>query len=236
VSKSRLNNENIDRLKKSLLYDFSNRPDLLIRALTHRSYSSDNYERLEFLGDSLLGFIIADAIYERFPGADEGQLTRLRASLVKQETLAELGREINLGAYLILGPGALKSGDHARDSILSDVIEAIIGAIYLDGGIRPCRKLVNRMFASRLVLCEPDSIFKDPKTRLQEFLQERSRELPEYSIIDVSGPPHKQSFKVQCKIVDIDQAFIGKGSSRRRAEQDAAKKALRALSGQLHDD
>ncbi len=231
MSKSRSNNENIDRLKKSLLYDFSNRPDLLIRALTHRSYSSDNYERLEFLGDSLLGFIIADAIYERFPGADEGQLTRLRASLVKQETLAELGREINLGEYLILGPGALKSGDHARDSILSDVIEAIIGAIYLDGGIRPCRKLVNRMFASRLVLCEPDSIFKDSKTRLQEFLQERSRELPQYSIIDVSGPPHKQSFKVQCKVVDIDQAFIGKGSSRRRAEQDSAKKALQALSG-----
>ena len=236
MSNSRLNNENIARLKKSLLYDFSNRPDLLIRALTHRSYSSDNYERLEFLGDSVLGFIIADALYARFPDADEGQLTRMRASLVRQETLAELGRKIELGAYLILGPGALKSGDHARDSILSDVIEAIIGAIYLDGGIKPCRKLINRMFASRLALCEPDSVSKDPKTRLQELLQERSRELPEYTIIDVSGPPHKQSFKVQCQIVDVGQAFIGKGSSRRRAEQDSAEKALQALSGTLYDD
>ena len=140
MSKSRLNNENIARLKKSLLYDFSNRPDLLIRALTHRSYSSDNYERLEFLGDSVLGFIIADALYARFPDADEGQLTRMRASLVRQETLAELGRKIELGAYLILGQGALKSGEHARDSFLSDVIEAMIGASDLDGGIKPSRK------------------------------------------------------------------------------------------------
>ena len=138
------------------------KPELLIRALTHRSHGSENYERLEFLGDSLLGFIIADAIYERFPNADEGQLTRLRASLVRQETLAEIGRELNLGKYLILGPGALKSGDQARDSILSDVIEAIIGAIYIDGGLQACQQFVNRLFASRLTLCEPDNVFKDP--------------------------------------------------------------------------
>ena len=204
---------------------------MLIRALTHRSHSSDNYERLEFLGDSLLGFIIADTIYERFPNAKEGQLTRLRASLVRQETLAELGRELDLGAHLILGPGALKSGDHERDSILSDVLEAIIGAIYLDGGMKPCRQFVTRMFASRLALCEPDNVFKDPKTRLQELLQERSEELPEYTILDVSGPPHKQSFKVQCQIAGVSQVFLGQGSSRRRAEQDSAEKALQALSG-----
>jgi ribonuclease-3 len=216
VSKSRLNNENIDRLKKSLVYDFSVQPELLVRALTHRSYGSDNYERLEFLGDSLLGFIIADAIYEKFPNADEGKLTRLRSSLVRQET--------------ILGPGALKSGDQARDSILSDVIEAIIGAIYLDGGMKPCRQFVTRLFARRLSLCEPDSIFKDPKTRLQELLQKRSQELPEYTVLDISGPPHKQSFKVQCQIADGNQVFFGQGSSRRRAEQDSAEKAFLALS------
>ena len=231
MSKSRLNNENIYRLKKSLVYDFSEQPDLLIRALTHRSHSSENYERLEFLGDSLLGFIIADAIYTRFPHADEGQLTRLRASLVKQKTLAELGRELDIGSYLILGPGALKSGDQARDSILSDVIEALIGAIYLDGGMMPCRKFVSRLFASRLDLCEPNSVFKDPKTRLQELLQKTSQELPDYSVLDVSGPPHKQSFKVQCQIAESGQIFLGKGSSRQKAEQDSAEKALQALSG-----
>ena len=230
MSKSRLNNENIDRLKKSLVYDFSVQPELLVRALTHRSHGADNYERLEFLGDSLLGFIIADAIYEKFPNADEGKLTRLRSSLVRQETLAELGRELDLGLYLILGPGALKSGDQARDSILSDVIEAIIGAIYLDGGMKPCRQFVTRLFARRLSLSEPDSVYKDPKTRLQELLQKRSQELPEYTVLDISGPPHKQSFKVKCQIVDSSQVFLGQGSSRRRAEQDSAEKAFSALS------
>ncbi|MCK5361066.1 MAG: ribonuclease III, partial [Gammaproteobacteria bacterium] len=199
--------------------------------LTHRSYGSENYERLEFLGDSLLGFIIADLIYDKFPQANEGQLTRLRSSLVRQETLADLGRELDLGAYLILGPGALKSGDQARDSILSDVIEAIIGAIYLDGGMLPCREFVTQLFASRLSLCEPDSVFKDPKTRLQELLQKRSQQLPEYSVLDISGPPHKQSFKVQCQIVESSQKFQGQGASRRKAEQDSAEKAFIALSG-----
>ena len=231
MSKSRFNNEKLNRLKKSLGYDFSAQPDLLIRALTHRSHGLGNYERLEFLGDSLVGFIIADAIYNRFPNADEGQLTRLRASLVKQKTLAELGRELDLGSYLILGPGALKSGDQARDSILSDVIEALIGAIYLDGGMKPCRKFVCRLFASRLDLCEPDSLFKDPKTRLQELLQKKSQELPCYSVLDVSGPPHKQSFMVQCQIVESGQVFLGTGSSRQKAEQDSAKNALQVLSG-----
>jgi ribonuclease-3 len=231
VSKFLFNNESLDRLKRTLVYDFSAQPELLVRALTHRSYGSDNYERLEFLGDSLLGFIIADSICEKFPNANEGQLTRLRASLVRQETLAELGRELDLGEFLILGPGALKSGDQARDSILSDVIEAIIGAIYLDGGMKQCRQFVDRLFTRRLALCEPDNIYKDPKTRLQELLQERSQDLPVYSILDVSGPPHKQSFKVQCQIADGSQVFLGQGSSRRRAEQDSAEKALLALAG-----
>lgn len=231
MSKSHFDNEKLHQLKKSLVYDFSVQPDLLVRALTHRSYGSGNYERLEFLGDSLLGFIIADAIYERFPSADEGQLTRLRASLVRQETLADIGREMHLGKNLILGPGALKSGDQARDSILSDVIEAIIGAIYIDGGMQACRQFVNRIFASRLTLCEPDNVFKDPKTRLQELLQKNSQELPEYTVLGVSGPPHKQLFKVQCEIVNSGGTFLGQGSSRRRAEQDSAEKALRTLSG-----
>jgi len=231
VSKSRYSNENIHRLEKTLVYDFGNRPELLIRALTHRSHSLKNYERLEFLGDSLLGFIIADEIYDRFPHADEGQLTRLRASLVRQETLADLGRELALSEYLILGPGALKSGDQTRDSILSDVIEAIIGAIYLDGGMSVCRQFVSRLFSSRLALCEPDSVFKDPKTRLQELLQKTSQELPEYSVLNVSGPPHKQMFEVACQIADGSQVFHGRGTSRRKAEQDSAEKALQALSG-----
>jgi len=230
VSKSRSGNENILRLQKSLGYNFNSRPELLIRAVTHRSHGTDNYERLEFLGDSLLGFIIADTICESFPDADEGKLTRLRASLVRQETLAELGRELDLGRYIILGPGALKSGDQARDSILSDALEAVIGAIYLDGGMDPCRKFITRMFASRLALCEPDNILKDPKTRLQEFLQQRSQELPEYTVLDVSGPPHKQSFKVQCLIADGRKVFRGQGASRRKAEQDSAEKALQAIS------
>jgi len=231
VSKSRSNSESIQRLKQVLVYNFEKKPGLLIRALTHRSHSSENYERLEFLGDSLLGFIIADEIYDRFPNADEGLLTRLRASLVRQETLADLGRELDLSKYLILGPGALKSGDQARDSILSDVIEAIIGAIYLDGGMQACRQFVSRLFASRIALCEPDNAIKDPKTRLQEFLQKRSLELPEYTVLEVSGPPHKQAFKVQCQIVDSSQTFHGQGSSRRKAEQASAEKALQALSG-----
>ncbi|MFW2441055.1 MAG: ribonuclease III, partial [Arenicellales bacterium] len=179
----------------------------------------------------LLGFIIADAIFEKFPDADEGELTRLRASLVRQETLAELARELDLGRHLILGPGALKSGDQARDSILSDVIEAIIGVIYLDGGIQPCREFVTRIFAGRLALSEPDNILKDPKTRLQELLQQRSQELPEYTVLDVSGPPHKQSFRVQCLITDTRQMFLGQGASRRKAEQNSAEKALQAISG-----
>jgi ribonuclease-3 len=231
VSKSHLGNENLQRLKKSLDYNFNTRPDLLIRALTHRSHGPDNYERLEFLGDSLLGFVIADTICERFPDADEGQLTRLRASLVRQETLAELARELDLGSYLVLGPGALKSGDQARDSILSDVIEAIIGVIYLDGGMKPCRQFIIRMYANRLALCEPDNILKDPKTRLQEFLQKRSQELPEYTILDISGPPHKQLFKVQCLIAEGAKVFHGLGASRRKAEQNSAEKALHAISG-----
>ncbi len=203
---------------------------MLVQALTHKSHGANNYERLEFLGDSLLGFIIADALCERFPAADEGQLTRLRASLVRQETLAELGRELDLGRFLVLGAGALKSGDQARDSILSDVIEAIIGVIYLDGGITPCRQFISRMYDSRLALCEPDAILKDPKSRLQEYLQQRAQELPEYTILDVTGPPHKQLFTVQCLIAE-GKIFQGQGASRRKAEQNSAENALLAISG-----
>jgi ribonuclease-3 len=230
VSTYHSDSENYKKLHKTLEYDFLNQPELLVRALTHRSHGADNYERLEFLGDSLLGFIIADEICSRFPDADEGQLTRLRASLVRQKTLAEIGRQLDLGSYLILGPGALKSGDHARDSILSDVLEAIIGAIYMDGGLQPCRRFIKRIFQRRLTLSEPDKIYKDPKTRLQELLQKDSRELPEYEIIEVSGPPHKQLFKVQC-VVDGNRKFFGTGSSRRKAEQDSADKALQEMTG-----
>jgi len=231
VSKSLFNNEHTQKLEKSLGYAFNSGAELLARALTHKSHSSSNYERLEFLGDSLLGFVVADALFDRFPDADEGQLTRLRASLVRQETLAEVGRELDLGQFLILGPGALKSGDQARDSILSDVVEAIIGVIYLDGGIEPCRQFISRMYEDRLSRCEPDAILKDPKTRLQEFLQQNSQELPVYTILTVTGPPHMQAFIVECRIANGNKAFQGQGASRRKAEQDSAENALRAIAG-----
>ena len=230
MSKSRLNSENIDRLQRTIDYQFKQQPELLVRALTHRSFGADNFERLEFLGDSILGFVIADNIFERFPDANEGQLTRLRASLVRQETLAELARDLELGDYLVLGPGALKSGDQSRDSVLSDVLESIIGAIYLDGGLQPCRRFVKKLFSRKLALCAADKVYKDSKTRLQELLQKNAQPLPDYSILKKSGPPHRQTFTVQCQIGDGQHNFVGKGPSRRKAEQDAAEKALLKLS------
>ena len=229
MPKSHFSNEQRDRLIRILTHGFENQPELLERALTHRSYNSDNYERLEFLGDSILNFIIAEAICDQFPDTDEGTLSRLRSSLVRCETLAEIGRELDLGSYLILGSGELKSGGYDRDSILEDVLEAIIGAIYRDAGIAAARKFILRVFSKRLQNLNLSVSLKDPKTRLQEFLQMHGRELPVYNILDVSGPPHHQTFKIECLLRDPDSVFSGKGSSRRKAEQDAASLALREL-------
>jgi ribonuclease III len=202
---------------------------LLARALTHRSRSSQNYERLEFLGDSILSFVIADVLYDRFPQLSEGELTRLRATLVRRETLATLARELDLGDCLDLGGGELKSGGFDRDSILADALEAVIGAIYKDGGIESVRDVVLRRYELILNSIDPRTILKDPKTRLQEFLQRQSLSTPTYSVLDVGGEPHQQHFIVECRVPGLDEAVRGEGSSRRYAEQAAAARACELL-------
>lgn len=206
------------------------RPELLELALTHRSYSGkQNNERLEFLGDSLLNFIIGEALFERFPHAREGQLSRLRASLVKGTTLTKIAQILELGPFLLLGPGELKTGGSRRDSILADSVEAIIGAIYLDGGMDACKERVLEWFGPRLQTLSLDDTVKDNKTRLQEWLQGQKLPLPAYNILDVSGSSHSQSFVVECVVADADLRFEGKGHSRRQAEQMAAGLMLTAL-------
>lgn len=212
-------------LSKRIGYQFNDQ-DLLLQALTHRSAKGTHNERLEFLGDSILGFVIAEALYQKFPKHDEGDLTRMRSSLVKGVTLAELGRHFKLGEHLILGAGELKSGGHKRDSILEDAIEAIIGAVYLDSGQSACKKLVLNWFEERLAVIKPGNEQKDPKTRLQEFLQGRKIALPEYEVTEITGQSHNQQFTVRCTTSVIDKAVIAKGTSRRKAEQSAAQQVL----------
>lgn len=221
-------NQAITKLSKKIGYTF-NDPSLLIQALTHRSAKGEHNERLEFLGDSILGFVIAEVLFEQFPKHDEGDLTRMRSSLVKGVTLAELGRDFNLGEYLILGPGELKSGGHRRESILEDAIEAIMGAVYLDSDITRCKALILSWFAQRLIDIKPGNEQKDPKTRLQEYLQGRKIALPVYDVIDTSGQSHNQQFVVRCLTEVIDKEVIAKGTSRRKAEQAAAQQVLALL-------
>lgn len=198
-------------------------------ALTHRSCGKKNNERLEFLGDSILNFVIADDLFQRFPQAKEGELSRLRARLVKGETLSEVARELGLGDYLRLGSGELKSGGYRRDSILADAVEAIIGAIYLDSGMSMARSFVLSWFAQRLEQIDLNTTLKDSKTRLQEFLQSRRLPLPVYDLTHVEGEAHSQTFFIECQVDGLQQPSKGQGSSRRQAEQDAAKQALAAL-------
>jgi ribonuclease-3 len=218
----------INRLSKRIGYSFT-QPELLIQALTHRSAKGQHNERLEFLGDSILGFVIAEALFEQFPKHDEGDLTRMRSSLVKGVTLAEIGRDFSLGEHLILGPGELKSGGHRRESILEDAIEAIIGAVYLDSDIIQCKQLILTWFAQRLHSIKPGNEQKDPKTRLQEYLQGRKISLPVYDVIDTSGQSHNQQFTVRCVTDIINTKVIAKGTSRRKAEQAAAEQVLALL-------
>ncbi|WP_417224994.1 ribonuclease III [Amphritea sp.] len=215
-------------LAKKLGYQFKDE-SMIELALTHRSHGKRNNERLEFLGDSILNFVIAEALYRRFPEAKEGQLSRLRAQLVKGETLAELAREMKLGDYLRLGSGELKSGGYRRDSILADAVEAIIGAIYLDSDMDSCRPYILGWYQSRLEQTSLLDTQKDSKTRLQEFLQSRRAPLPDYELLSVSGEAHQQTFEIRCAVALLDQPTDGKGSSRRQAEQNAAKKALDKL-------
>ena len=206
-----------------------NNPQLFTMALTHRSASSSNNERLEFLGDSILGFVIAQKLYDIFPKASEGVLSRLRANLVNQSSLAELARKHKIGDYLLLGTGELKSGGFRRDSILSDALEAIMGALYLDQGIEACLLWIERLFSEKLNSLSLDNWQKDPKTQLQELMQSKKLELPEYTLITMSGLAHEQMFKVKCTIPLIEEACIGIGISRKRAEQSAAELMLELL-------
>ena len=198
-------------------------------ALTHRSASSNNNERLEFLGDSILGFVIAQKLYELFPDACEGVLSRLRASLVNQSSLAELARKHQVGDYLLLGSGELKSGGFRRDSILSDALEAIMGALFIDQGIDASQRWIEHLFAEKLNRLSLDNWQKDPKTQLQELMQSKKLELPEYTLVTMSGSAHEQTFKVKCTIPLIEEASIGTGISRKRAEQSAAELMLELL-------
>nr|WP_286196287.1 MULTISPECIES: ribonuclease III [Gammaproteobacteria] len=216
-------------MQKKLGHEFSNQ-SLLALALTHRSFGSRNNERLEFLGDSIVNFVIAEALYERFPDAKEGQLSRLRARMVRGVTLAELGREFELGDFLRLGSGELKSGGFRRESILADAVEAIIGAIYLDAGMAVCHQRIRTWFTTRLdQLTTTDEQNKDPKTRLQEYLQARQQSLPKYQVTDIQGEAHDQHFSVICELEGLDEPSKGEGSSRRGAEQQAARNALKLL-------
>lgn len=198
----------------------------MLQALTHRSAVGDNNERLEFLGDSILNMVIAELLYRSKSKADEGALSRMRASVVNKSALASVASELDLGKYLLLGPGEKKSGGYRRESTQADAVEAIIGAVFLDSGFDNARKLIELLFKS-LIDELPDEIdLKDPKTRLQEFLQSRRKELPVYEVIEVKGKEHEQTFTVQCSCLDPQAQSQGVGTSRRKAEQDAADKLL----------
>ena len=203
---------------------------LLRQALTHRSAGSPHNERLEFLGDALLNLVVAEQLYTRWPGADEGAMTRARAELVRESSLARIARELGVGEHLVLGPGEMKSGGHRRDSILADAVEAMIAACYLDAGFDACRALVLSWFLPLLeALPPPNRVGKDPKTRLQEWLQARRLPVPEYAVVGTQGEAHAQQFAVECRIPALGVTAHGEGGSRRAAEQDAAQRAWSEL-------
>ena len=220
-------NEPVEALTHKLGYTFQN-PALLEEALSHRSVKGNNNERLEYLGDSILNFVIAHALFLQYPQAKEGELSRLRACLVRGETLAAVARELQLGQYIRLGVGEMRSGGHKRDSILADAVEAIIGAVYQDGGMECCQQLVLRWFESR-ILAVRETPAKDPKTLLQEYLQSRKHELPQYQIVSVEGQDHQQIFTVNCQVKGLKHVTTGQASSRRKAEQQAALNYLQLI-------
>lgn len=219
-------NANPAALCATLGYQFQ-KPHLLEEALTHRSAASRNNERLEFLGDALLNLVISEQLFQQYPKASEGELSRLRATLVKGETLAELARHLRLGACLRMGMGELRSGGQQRASILSDALEAVMGAIYLDGGFTACRHVVLHLYREWLTALPNANQLKDPKTRLQEYLQARQQPLPLYQVLHTHGEAHAQTFTVECAVAE--RRSVATGSSRRRAEQEAARLLLEQL-------
>lgn len=216
------------RLARALGHVFSD-IKLLRAAMTHRSTGVTNNERLEFLGDSVLNFVIAAELYNRFPKAREGDLTRLRALLVRGETVAQVARDLKIGDYLSLGAGELKSGGHQRESILADAMEAIIGALYLDSNMEVCQDRILDWYETRLDALIPEASQKDAKTRLQEYLQAKHLPLPEYGVTEVMGTPHNPTFRVHCTSALLKEPVIGVANSRRKAEQMAAEAALKAI-------
>lgn len=218
----------LQRLEAALGHGFS-RPELLRQALTHRSFGSPNNEQLEFLGDSILDCAISARLYLRFPGLREGELSRLRANLVRQESLAEIALGLDLGSYLHLGEGEVKSGGTKRPSILADALEALIGAVYLDGGFEPARAMVERLYQSALDRIDPEKPGKDPKTALQEILQGRRLPLPRYQLLATRGEAHAQEFEVECAVPELGLRTTGTGASRRTAEQQAAERAIAGM-------
>lgn len=216
---------NLKQLTEKLNYQFKNL-NLLRAALTHRSIQGVNNERLEFLGDSIINFLIAELLYKQYPLAKEGELSRFRAFLVRKETLAELGLGLGLGAYLKLGLGETKTGGHRRESILADAMEALIAAIYLDGGLVACSELVHHLFEGYLPDNSKNLDFKDAKTRLQEYLQAVKKPLPIYQVVNIDGQAHQQVFHISCQVIGMDYIAYGSGNNRRRAEQQAAQNYL----------
>lgn len=217
----------------TLSYAFRD-PALRERALSHRSVGARNNERLEFLGDGLVNLLVAELLYEQFPQAAEGELTRWRARLVSEPALAAIARELELGDQLRLGPGELKSGGFRRDSILADAFEALVAAVYLDGGWETCRRIVRAMFQNRL----SDAVSaqdKDPKTHLQELLQARGLALPVYELLTTSGADHAKIFDIRCTIAELELHSVGRGGSRRAAEQAAAAEAIVQVRTRLGD-
>ena len=216
------------RIKNVLGYEFSD-AGLLIRALTHRSHSRTHNERLEFLGDALLGMFTAEVLFTRFPEAAESDLTRMRSSLVKQETLAQIARQLELGDHIRFGIGEHKSGGGRKESLLANALEALIGAIYLDSDLGACRNSILKLYAPLLDEMSIENIQKDPKSKLQEYMQANKKALPAYHVITEEGGGHGMVFTIECHIEGLPEPFIGKGRNKRIAEQTAARVALEMI-------
>jgi ribonuclease-3 len=218
----------LDALQTAIGHRFS-RPELLQQAVTHRSFGSPHNERLEFLGDSIVNCVTAIALFERFGELREGDMSRLRANLVRQEALHRLAEGLKLGEYLRLGEGEMKSGGHRRPSILADALEAIFAAVFLDAGFEAAKAVIDQLYASSIASLDPARALKDPKTALQEWLQGRRMPLPKYSLADARGEAHQQEFEVECEITGLGLKTRGIGVSRRAAEQQSAQRALELL-------
>lgn len=226
-------NADLSALQQRLKHQFAD-ASLLLRAVTHRSFSADHNERLEFLGDAVLSVVVADMLYQRLQNLPEGDLSRVRANLVKQDTLHQLSESLGLPEVIRLGEGEMRSGGQKRPSILADVLEAVIGAVYLDAGFATAQALVQRMYQAVEINPAMDAIGKDPKTELQEWLQGRKLKLPAYRVVATLGAAHKQTFDVECEILELNLSERGIGGSRRAGEQAAATAMLQTLKSRVN--